>query len=59
MKKTAACDQLKMEDLSAAGWKSAFSVAERSAAGKEKVWCVGRCSELLLRLSRWLKRMGE
>ena len=41
MRETVACGRWRREDLSAAGWKAVFSVAERSAAGRGKVWCVG------------------
>ncbi|PNT34349.1 hypothetical protein POPTR_005G009001v4 [Populus trichocarpa] len=52
MRETVACGRWKREDLSAAGWKAVFSVAERSAAGRGKVWCVGG-----VRMCCWKRKM--
>ncbi|KAJ6968831.1 hypothetical protein NC653_036719 [Populus alba x Populus x berolinensis] len=48
VRETVACDRWKREDLSVAGWKAALSVAERSTAGREKIWYVAGCSGVLL-----------
>jgi hypothetical protein len=52
MRETVACGRWRREDLSAAGWKAVFSVAERSAAGRGKVWCVGG-----VRVCCWKRKM--
>jgi len=61
MREIVACGRWKREDLSAAGWKAVFSVAERSAAGRGKVWCVGGvrvcCWKRKMELLSW--RRGE
>ncbi|KAJ7011924.1 hypothetical protein NC653_002121 [Populus alba x Populus x berolinensis] len=48
VRETVACGRWKREDLLAAGWKAALSVAERSTAGREKIWYVAGCSGVSL-----------
>jgi hypothetical protein len=61
MRETVACGRWRREDLSAAGWKAVFSVAERSTARRGKVWCVGGvrvcCWKRKMELLSW--RRGE
>ncbi|KAJ6962962.1 hypothetical protein NC652_001557 [Populus alba x Populus x berolinensis] len=48
VRETVAYSRWKREDLSAAGWKAVLLVAERSTAGREKIWYVAGCSGVSL-----------